>query len=285
MVVEGAEECQRRDAVGEGPGRRPGRWWRGGRDGPCLWYNIAMRIAEIFHSLQGEGHLVGTPSAFVRVSGCNLRCAWCDTPYASWEPEGPEMAAAAVADRVLALPARHVVVTGGEPMLFGDLADLITFLHAAGKHITVETAGTLWLEGLPAGGIDLASISPKLRNSTPAHRQGGRFAAAHERQRENLEALERFATGGGGTVRQCQWKFVLAAAEDLAEAEGLLARLNARLPASARISPEHVVLMPEGTDAAVLAERSRWLAELCQQKGYRFTPRLHIMLWGNTRGV
>jgi 7-carboxy-7-deazaguanine synthase len=244
-----------------------------------------MRIAEIFHSLQGEGRLIGTPSAFVRVSGCNLRCTWCDTPYASWNPEGPEMSAAAVADRVLALPVRHVVLTGGEPMLFPDLPELVTFLKAAGKHITLETAGTLWLDRLPPSGIDLASISPKLRNSTPTQRDGGRFAATHERQRENLDVLRTFATGGRGAILECQWKFVLSTPEDLTEVESLIARLNAHLPESARIPPDDIILMPEGTDPAVLADRSRWLADLCRQKGYRLTPRLHVMLWGNQRGT
>jgi 7-carboxy-7-deazaguanine synthase len=243
-----------------------------------------MRIAEIFHSLQGEGQLLGTPSAFVRVSGCNLRCTWCDTPYASWNPEGSEMSAAAVADRVLALPARHVVLTGGEPMLFADLPDLITLLKTAGKHITLETAGTLWLKGLPVGGVDLASVSPKLANSTPATRDA-RLAALHERQRGNLDVLQTFATGGGGTIKECQWKFVLAAPQDIAEVEALLSRLNARLPQASRIAPDDVALMPEGTDPAVLAERSLWLADMCKQRGYRFSPRLQVLLWGNVRGV
>jgi 7-carboxy-7-deazaguanine synthase len=243
-----------------------------------------MKIAEIFHSLQGEGKLVGMPSAFVRVAGCNLRCAWCDTPYASWDPEGMDMTAASVADRVLALPARHVVLTGGEPMLFPEMAEVITLLKAAGRHITVETAGTVWLDHLPPGGIDLASISPKLGNSTPKGRDA-RLAALHERHRENLGVLRLFATGGGGAVRECQWKFVIAAPEDLVEVEGLLSQLKAQLPAGVRVSRDDVVLMPEGTDAGVLAERSGWLAELCMERGYRFTPRLHVMLWGNRRGT
>jgi 7-carboxy-7-deazaguanine synthase len=243
-----------------------------------------MRVAEIFHSLQGEGKLVGTPAVFVRVSGCNLRCSWCDTPYASWKPEGGEISAADVAARVLAIPARHVVLTGGEPMLFSDLPDLIARLKGVGKHITVETAGTLWLDHLPAGGIDLASISPKLRNSTPQEREAGRFAALHEEHRENLTVLQTFATGGRGAVKECQWKFVLSAPGDLAEVESLLLRLNAQLPASASISPDDVVLMPEGVDAAILADRSWWLAELCKEKGYRLSPRLQVMLWGNQRG-
>jgi 7-carboxy-7-deazaguanine synthase len=244
-----------------------------------------MKIAEIFHSIQGEGKLMGVPSAFVRVSGCNLRCTWCDTPYASWDPQGEEMTAAAVAERVMGYPADHVVLTGGEPMMYKETVDLIRLLKAAGKHITVETAGTLWLDGLPAGGIDLASISPKLSNSTPQEREGGRFADMHEGHRENLGVLKTWAVGGGGVVGECQWKFVIGAAQDLAEVESLVRRLNGQVPAGARLAPVDVLLMPEGIDAATLAERSRWLVELCREKGYRLCPRLHVMLWGNRRGV
>ena len=244
-----------------------------------------MKISEIFYSLQGEGKLLGVPSVFVRTSGCNLRCVWCDTPYASWNPEGREMSVAEIVAEVLGHPAGHVVLTGGEPMLFKELPDLIAQLKAAGKHITVETAGTLWLNDLPVGGIDLASISPKLANSTPTHRDGGRFAQAHDRQRENLDVLARFATSAGGSVRECQWKFVVAAPEDLAEIEALLTRLNARLPEASYILPQDVILMPEGIDPQVLTARSLWLADLCQQKAYRLGPRLHVMLWGNKRGT
>jgi 7-carboxy-7-deazaguanine synthase len=170
-------------------------------------------------------------------------------------------------------------------MMFGDLPELLGRLKAAGKHVTVETAGTLWLEGLAVGGIDLASVSPKLGNSVPGEREGGRFAAMHQRQRENLEVLEMFARGGGGVVRQCQWKFVLAAPGDLVEVEALLGRLNGRLPEASQVAREDVVLMPEGVDAGVLAERSRWLAELCMEKGYRMSLRLQVMIWGNKRGT
>ena len=77
----------------------------------------ALKIAELFYSLQGEGALLGVPSFFIRTSGCNLRCAWCDTPYTSWQPEGAELSLDQILDEVRAHPMRHVVVTGGEPMI------------------------------------------------------------------------------------------------------------------------------------------------------------------------
>src|ERR1700712_1809424 len=102
-----------------------------------------MRIAEIFFSVQGEGRLTGVPSVFVRASGCNLRCRWCDTPYASWSPEGVEMSLTEIFAEVQQHPARHVVVTGGEPMIARGMPELLRALHEAGKHITIETAGTI----------------------------------------------------------------------------------------------------------------------------------------------
>jgi 7-carboxy-7-deazaguanine synthase len=250
-----------------------------------------MKIAEIFYSLQGEGKLLGMPSAFIRVSGCNLRCTWCDTPYASWDAgreAATELSAHEILDRInttsQGAPPTHVVLTGGEPMMFRESAELIALLKQSNKHVTVETAGTLWLEGLPAGGIDLASVSPKLSNSTPRQREGGRFAAAHERQRIDMEVLKKFATGGG-VVKECQWKFVIAREEDVAEMQELLSRLNSQLPPASRIQEKDVLLMPEGVDAQMLSQRSLWLADLCKKEGYRLTPRLHVHLWGHTRGT
>src|SRR5688500_7422646 len=108
-----------------------------------------MRIAEIYSSLQGEGLLTGTPSVFVRASGCNLRCWFCDTPYTSWEPEGEDRPVEEILEQVEQLrqrdDPRHAVITGGEPMLFAELIPLCDALHAAGLHITIETAGTLFL--------------------------------------------------------------------------------------------------------------------------------------------
>src|SRR6185312_1651951 len=124
-----------------------------------------MLISEIFHSLQGEGELTGVPSVFVRTSGCNLRCSWCDTPYASWEPEGsPRTVEQIVAEVRGHASARHVVLTGGEPMIAPGIRDLAAALKELGYHLTIETAATVGPEGIAC---DLASLSPKLLNSAP----------------------------------------------------------------------------------------------------------------------
>jgi len=227
-----------------------------------------VRIAEIFFSVQGEGALVGTPSVFVRTSGCNLRCVWCDTPYASWRPEGPEWPLPAILSDVLRYGCRHVVVTGGEPMIAPEMVPLTQALARAGRHITIETAGTVYAPVV----CHLMSISPKLANSTPGEREAGAWAAQHERLRIQPEILKRLMR-----AFHYQLKFVVTTPEDLPEIKALLERIAA--------DPADVILMPEGTEAAVLRERSLWLVETCKQEGFRYSPRLHIDLYGNRRGV
>jgi 7-carboxy-7-deazaguanine synthase len=223
-----------------------------------------LKIAELFYSIQGEGALVGVPSVFVRTSGCNLRCSWCDTPYTSWQPEGTDLSLQQILDEVKAHPARHVVVTGGEPMIAPDIVPLTEQLRAACLHITVETAGTVFQ---PVA-CDLMSISPKLSNSTPE----GRWAAQHDRLRIQPDILRELMDR-----YQYQLKFVIARPEDMEEVRDLVRDLEAER--------ESVILMPEGTDVERLRERGIWLAEICKDEGFRFSPRLHVELWGNQRGV
>jgi 7-carboxy-7-deazaguanine synthase len=224
-----------------------------------------MKIAEIFYSVQGEGGLVGVPSVFVRTSGCNLRCSWCDTPYTSWNPEGVDLSIdAIVAQAGQFRAARHVVLTGGEPMIAPGMMELSQCFRALGMHITIETAGTVFA---PVE-CDLMSISPKLANSTPE----GSFRAQHERLRRQPDVLKRL-------MAHCdyQLKFVIAREEDLEEVRAIVSQLGA--PAG------KIVLMPEGISADVLNERGVWVAEICKAHGYRFSPRLHVHLYGNKRGV
>ncbi|MGH8018201.1 MAG: 7-carboxy-7-deazaguanine synthase QueE [Opitutaceae bacterium] len=238
----------------------------------------AMRISEIFHSIQGEGSLTGVPSVFVRTSGCNLRCTWCDTPYASWRPEGADQSIDAVCAEVLRHGSRHVVLTGGEPMIAKDVRILAARLKAAGRHITIETAATI----APAGvAFDLASLSPKLANSTPADDdpRGTGWRERHERLRHQpgivREWIEAAAEGG----RDYQLKFVVSAEPDLAEIETLLGEIG---PAADR---SRVFLMPEGVTLEALRSRSEWLVRACLERGFRYAHRLHIELFGNTRGT
>ena len=229
-----------------------------------------MKIAELFYSIQGEGKLVGVPSVFVRASGCNLRCTWCDTPYASWEPEGEEVAVEEIDRRVREYNCSHVVVTGGEPMIMPDVVELCDRMKRADLHVTVETAATVFK---PVN-IDLASLSPKLANSTPHDRDGGRFAAAHERQRINVPVIQQFID----LDAELQLKFVVSSEADVDEAKSILRQLRGW-------EPSEILLMPEGTTPTELDARSGWIAEVCKREGFRFCPRLHIALFGNVRAT
>ena len=229
-----------------------------------------MKLAELFYSIQGEGKLVGVPSVFVRASGCNLRCAWCDTPYASWDPEGEDVPVEEIVRRVLAHHATNVVVTGGEPMIMPDVVPLCESLKAHRLHVTIETAATVYK---PVQ-LDLASLSPKLSNSTPHEQAGGRFVASHERQRLNIPVIQQFIDASP----QFQLKFVVSSESDVAEIDSVLRQLRGWRPSD-------VLLMPEGRDQAELEARTPWITELCKKHGYRFCPRLHIELYGNTRGT
>ena len=241
-----------------------------------------MRISEIFYSIQGEGILAGVPSVFVRLSGCNLRCTWCDTPYTSWNPEGRDYSIDEIVAEVLQSRDRkgaaatphsgrhvtHVVVTGGEPMIADGIVELAHHLKESGLHITIETAGTVHKDVV----CDLMSISPKLANSTPHERDGGRWAAQHDRLRYQPELLRRLAR-----EFEYQLKFVVTSPQDLVEIESMLEEISA--------DRGRVVLMAEGTDATTIRERAVWITEICKREGFRYSPRLHIDVWGNRRGV
>jgi 7-carboxy-7-deazaguanine synthase len=224
-----------------------------------------MRIAEIFYSVQGEGGLVGVPSLFVRTSGCNLRCSWCDTPYTSWNPEGEDLSIGEILDRAAQFSAaKHVVLTGGEPMIAPAIVELSERFRGRGMHVTIETAGTVFA---PVA-CDLMSISPKLSNSTPE----GVFHAQHEKLRRQPDVLRQLMA-----KYDYQLKFVIAREDDIGEVCSIVSQVNA--PAG------KVILMPEGITAKVLRERGLWLAEICKRYGFRLSPRLHVDLYGNRRGV
>jgi 7-carboxy-7-deazaguanine synthase len=289
-----------------------------------------VRVAEIFRSIQGEGRLTGVESLFVRVAGCNLRCRYCDTPYASWSPDGDDLSVAEILQRVEQLRAgprpafvekalaeqnrsplslrervrvralansetancklqiancklsasspqslipnpsnvQHVVLTGGEPMLFAELIPLSTALRDRGLHITIETAGTLYL---PVA-CDLMSISPKLSNSAPSLDPDVRWSERHERSRHAPEVIRRLVA-----EYDYQLKFVVDCPADCREVEGYLAEFP-------EIERGRVMLMPQGIDIETLAEKAAWLAPYCAAHGLAFCPRRQIEWFGAARG-
>jgi len=231
-----------------------------------------MLVSEIFYSLQGEGELTGVPSVFVRSSGCNLRCAWCDTPYASWNPEGETRTVPQILAEVQKHPAaKHVVLTGGEPMVAKDMRALAAELKKFGHHITIETAATVAPDGIAC---DLASLSPKLLNSAPDAQEHGAWRKKHEATRWQPDVVRKWID-----VYPYQFKFVVSRPEDVEELEHMLAALHREIPR------HKVLLMPEATTLEKMRGRASWLGELCKARGYRYAHRLHIELYGNKRGT
>jgi 7-carboxy-7-deazaguanine synthase len=228
-----------------------------------------MKISELFFSIQGEGVLAGVPSAFVRTTGCNLRCSFCDSEFTSWRPEGEAWTLEAIFAQLESYPTRHVVVTGGEPLLAAEIEPLCAGLRQRGWHITIETASTLFK---PLA-CDLASLSPKLSNSIPHQREGGRWAGRHDRLRLRPAVIRAF-------MNHCEYqlKFVIDRPGDAAEVLELLEQLPG-------VDRSRVLLMPQGVTRAELDERGPWVAELCKEHGFRYCPRLHIELYGNRRGT
>ncbi len=230
---------------------------------------MSMQISEIFYSIQGEGRFMGLPSVFIRTSGCNLRCVWCDTPYTSWKPEGRDSTIDEIVRETAKYPSRFIVITGGEPLLAPEIERLTWALKQTGVHITIETAATIFK---PVS-CDLLSMSPKLANSTPWKKHKGRFAKMHESRRLDFgvigEFLDRY---------DCQIKFVVEQPADFDELRAVLAKLK-------KVDTSRVLIMAQGTTPREVRVKAQWILELCKKFGYGYTPRLHIDLYGNRRGT
>jgi 7-carboxy-7-deazaguanine synthase len=228
-----------------------------------------MRIAELYESIQGEGLLTGTKSVFVRASGCNLRCWYCDTPYASWRPEGEDWPVDELVAQIESYGCDHVVLTGGEPMLFAEMLPLCERLRELDKHITIETAGTLYL---PVE-CDLMSICPKTRRSGPSSEQNAKWAARHERARHVPEVIRQLVER-----YEYQFKFVIDRRDDCDDVELYLQEFP-------EIDRSRVMLMPQGTEIGPLDEKADWLEPFCTAAGLQFCPRRQIEWFGSRRGT
>jgi 7-carboxy-7-deazaguanine synthase len=227
-----------------------------------------VRIAEIFDSIQGEGLYTGERSLFVRTTGCNLRCWFCDTPYTSRTPEGFLLPWQDVLTNVRSTGVRHVVLTGGEPLLQPEIVPLSQALQDIGHIVTVETAGTVYR---PVA-ADLMSISPKLANSSPDE-SVPRWRARHQRDQYRPEVLRRLMT-----EYPYQLKFVIDTASDLDDVQRYLEALG-------HIPGDRVWLMPQGVTQESLAAKAEWLKPAADRLGYHFCPRRHIEMFGNIRGT
>jgi organic radical activating enzyme len=219
----------------------------------------AGRIAETFYSIQGEGATSGLPAVFVRLQGCSVGCRWCDTKY-SWDPAaGQEVTLPGLLAEVAAFPCRRVVITGGEPLESPLFVPLAGALVDRDHVVEVETSGTL--EPPDDAPADIQwNVSVKLSGSGVA-----------DDRRINEAAIRAFVT------RRAWWKFVVSEPGEISEVVQLAERFA--------LPRDRVLLQPEGLRAEDLAARSPWLVEACKTHGFRFSPRLHILIWGARRGV
>lgn len=225
-------------------------------------------ISETFTSRQGEGRLTGTNSFFIRTSGCNLRCWFCDTPYASWQPEGEWMTVGGLVDAATSSGCDHVVLTGGEPLLPMAVVTLVRQLRDAKLHVTIETAGTVFRDAF----VDLASISPKLRGSGPKDSASSEHQR-HEASRWRPDVIRQLIANS----RDHQLKFVVDDAGDFADAVAAANEIG--------VAAANVWIMPQGTSQQELDARAEWLIPLCEDHGYQFCDRMHIRWYGNRRGT
>ena len=244
--------------------------------------NLVFTHDYIFHTIQGEGKFIGVPSVFVRLSGCNLRCQWqnadgsttlCDTAYSSHHPESKVATVVETVAAIHAYGCHHVVVTGGEPLLQSGTPILIAQLAKLGHHVTIETNGTLYVPTQ----AQFLSISPKL-HSAVAQSYSSSLADQHQPASPiNLTALTMLTTN-----QEHQLKFVVHERADLDEIATIVAQLR---EIKGGYDEGNIVLMPQGSSVGELDRRIPWIVESCKERGWRFSDRLHIRLWGSRRGI
>lgn len=243
-----------------------------------------MKISELFYSIQGEGKRAGIPSFFIRTNFCNLRCQFasgnlCDTSYTSWFPDNDENLGDInindIIDEYKKYNCKDVVITGGEPTMFPhELKYLVEHLKEVNPdvYITLETNGTFYSDFMSM--IDLISVSPKLRSSVPYKTP---YEKMHEKSRVNAEALYRISMLKKNGLSDIQWKFVYTGEEDIDEIMIIKNDLG--------LCCTDIYLMPEGLTKTDLDKRRLETIETCTKYGFNFSDRLHILAWGNLRGV
>lgn len=245
---------------------------------------MKLPFSELFYSIQGEGMFTGQLSVFLRVSGCNLRCWWCDTPYTSWNAEKGSKDTMEIMGMIAVYPkANHVVITGGEPMLYPEaVAELITMCHKVGKFVTIETNGTRYDEMVKP---DLWSVSPKLLTSAPnatlhQAKTSSQLATATELHQKNIKPVHLsnfYLNKDEIQSAQAQFKFVVTCKQDV---EWVLKMVEHHQ------APRSLIwLMPEGRTRDEVLDKSEWVVELCKKHGFNFSTRVHTLIWGHRRGV
>lgn len=226
----------------------------------------ALKLSEIFYSLQGEGIDIGKPAIFIRMALCNLSCIWCDTKYTwDWDHydygrEVSEMTIPEIRKKLSGFDTKHCVITGGEPLIQQmKLVPLLSELKSNDYFIEVETNGTLLPSSMTERYIDRWNVSPKLQNSSIS-----------KENREIHECLEYFAKN-----TKAYMKFVICNHSDIDEVTALAERYG--------LKGQRIILMPEGNSAEDIMRKSKWLSEICLRHGYRLSVRLHTLIWSGAR--
>jgi 7-carboxy-7-deazaguanine synthase len=213
--------------------------------------------------------LTGVESFFIRTSGCNLRCWFCDTPYASWHPQGDSLTLEQILQQVTASGRTHVVLTGGEPMLPKESVALARLLREQGLHVTIETAGTIDRQI----DCDLMSISPKFASSAPSADEHPKWNGLHQQRRMPLDTMRRLIE----RASDYQLKFVVDSPADYEELLQVVADLAAQ--------PTNVWVMPQGSTNEAMDQAQLWLEPWSRQQGFQYCDRKQIRWYGNRRGT
>lgn len=239
---------------------------------------IVLADEKIFYTIQGEGKFVGYPTTFVRLSRCNLRCAWknkdgsitrCDTPHTSFNPEINKTNIAQLIKDIHEIDCKHVCISGGEPYFQRNLPELINGLVDLGHFVSLETNGTLYRESKAS----YISLSPKLSTSSA----DPEFGKVHDVQRINYKSLESFVLN-----HDCQFKFVANSAEDIRE----ILEIKRNIWENIQVDINDMIwLMPQGIYTEQFDEKLEWISEVCKQYKWKMTDRMHIRIWGQKKGV
>lgn len=261
-------------------------------------------VIELFTSIQGEGIYMGHPSVFVRTTGCNLRCSFkgsiCDTPYSSYNPEKPKYSLDDVIEQFQNHRVKHLVITGGEPMIHQE--SIVEMIDACAKvvkskygellKVTIETNATIKpIKELLDNNLIFWSMSPKLSTSEPVAGQNGITpvqARLHKENRINISAIVSMLTSYNSGVM----KFVYSDESSYIEIKSLMSVIEKELSLyreTGLYCPKdinnNIMLMPEGITNEQLQSTRIACAEHCISEGWLYTDRLHIVIWGNKRGV
>ncbi|OYP36872.1 radical SAM protein [Rhodopirellula sp. MGV] len=213
--------------------------------------------------------MTGTDSFFIRTSGCNLRCWFCDTPYASWNPSGETQSVRQLLDAAKHSGTRHVVLTGGEPLLPSSIESLCRALFQQDFHVTIETAGTI---DKPIA-CDLLSLSPKLADSTPDADKHPRWSQLHEARRMPIDTMRRLIDA----AKDFQLKFVVSSQEQFREIDSIVKALA--------ITANDVYIMPQGVTVEAMDKAQQELRPTTEASGYQYCDRMQIRWYGNRRGT